>query len=155
MRQKTIDDIVIEGARIIYRNFKGEKTKFNQEGSRNFCIVIDDPKLLSALQEDGWNIKIRAPREDGDEPMHYLQVAVSFDNFPPFIERLTKRSRVQLFNDTVAILDTDEIVQADLVIRPYEWEVNGKTGVKAYLKEAKIVAAESEFAAKYEHWGEE
>ena len=57
------DCIVIENARIIFRNFSGIETKFNRKGSRNFCVVIEDPKLADELTAIGWNIRTLKPRD--------------------------------------------------------------------------------------------
>lgn len=142
------DNIRIEGARIGFRNFSGEEGRFNPKGRRNFCVFLEED-IAKDMEKEGWNVKWLQPREEGDEPQAYLQVKVVFGKIPPKIVLVTMRGKTRLDEDTVNILDWAEIQNVDLVIRPYNWEVNGNTGVSAYIKTMYVTLREDEFESKY------
>lgn len=142
------NNIVIENAKIGFRNFSGKEGKFNPAGRRNFCVFMDYD-FGEVLKNDGWNIRWLQPKEEGDELQPYLQVSVNYENVPPKIMLVTSHGKTVLNEATVNILDWAEIKNVDIIIRPYNWEVNGKSGVKAYVKSMYVTIAEDEFEDKY------
>lgn len=147
---KVTDNIILEDATIRFRNFAGKEGKFNPPGRRNFCLFLE-PELGAKLTRDGWNVKQLAPREPEDLPQDYIQVDVSYKNIPPKIYLINSGGKQLLNEDTIDILDWAEIENVDIVVRPYNWEVNGKTGVKAYVKTMYVTIFEDEFEKKYSH----
>lgn len=143
-----IANISVENAKIIFRNFAGKPSKFNAEGKRNFCLLIDD-ESANKFKLDGWNVKYLNPRDPDDKPQPYIQVSVAFDNFPPNVFLISGGKKTKLNEDTISVLDYAEIENVDLIIRPYSWEVSGKSGVKAYVKNMYVTIAENEFEKKY------
>lgn len=145
----------IDDARIIFRNFRGEGGKFNKEGDRNFALVIPDEETAEALQNDanqygaGWNVKIRPPREDGDEPFIYLPVKVKFNDRGPIVYLQSGNNRVRLDEESVAMLDEIDILSVDLDIRPYDSEINGKPFRAAYLQSMCVTQEIDRFAARF------
>lgn len=141
-------NIIIENARIGFRNFSGKEGKYNPAGRRNFCVFLDS-KIAEELIGDGWNIRYLEPRDPDDDKQAYLQVTVNFSNIPPKIIVITSKNKTTLEESTVNMLDWAEIENVDLIIRPYNWDVNGKSGVKAYIKSMYVTLVEDEFEKKY------
>lgn len=141
-------NISIANARIGFRNFSGKESRYNQEGSRNFCVFLDTD-IAKKLQEDGWNVRWLQPRNEDEAPQAYMQVAVSFKHIKPTVVQITHRGKTMLDEDTIGALDWAEIANVDLIIRPYNWAVNNSHGVKAYLKSMYVTLNEDEFAEKY------
>jgi hypothetical protein len=142
---------LLEDVRIIFRNFAGREGMYNRAGDRNFAVLLDED-TAHRLASEGWNVKLLKPREEGDEPQPYLSVTVKFDGpRPPLVKMLTDDSSTELDEETVDMLDWVDIAQVDLVVRPYEWEVSGKTGIKAYLQSLYVTIIEDPLQRKYKN----
>ena len=138
----------IDDARIIYRNFSGVGSKFNREGDRNFAVYIGDEDIANELRDRGWNVKIKPPREDGDDPFMFLPVKIKFNDRGPSVYLVTGNKKTPLNENTVSCLDDIDILSVDLDIRPYDWDVNGKTGRTAYLQSIWVTQEVDRFASR-------
>lgn len=139
----------IDDARIAYRNFAGVGSKFNREGDRNFSVIITDENVANDLIEDGWNVRIKPPRDEDDTPFMHLPVKVKFNDRGPRVYLITNGRKVELDEESVGCLDKIDILSVDLDIRPYNWEVNGKTGRTAYLQAIRVTQNVDRFADRY------
>lgn len=152
MPPKDKDTVLMEGVRIIFRNFSGKEGQYNREGDRNFAVLLDE-KVAAVMAEDGWNVKWLKPREEdeeGTEPQAYLPVSIRFDIFPPRVVLVTSRGRSNLDESSVEMLDWATIINVDLIIRPFMWgPINGKSGIKAYVQSMYVTIEEDALEMKY------
>lgn len=148
MAEQQAPEFMVEDARLIFRNFAGKETQFNHAGDRNFCVVLD-PETAAGLELAGWNVRVLEPREEGDEPVSYIQVKVSFKNRPPRIVVISSTGRTHLGEDGLEMLDYADFANVDLIARGYIWEVNGKVGTKAYLQSLFVTLNEDALERKY------
>lgn len=148
------DELTIENAELRFKNFSGKEGKFNAKGNRNFCILLN-PADANDLAAEGWNVRTLKPRDPEDEEIPYIQVKVNYDGFSkPIIWLVTEINgkpvkKNKLDKDGIDILDWAEIKSVDLTVRPYHYDVNGKKGIKGYLKSMYVTIAEDRFASKY------
>lgn len=140
----------IENAKLIFTNFSGIESQFNRAGDRNFHVIIKTQEEADVLAADGWNIKTLKSRDEDGEDGYSLPVSVSFKNTPPKVILITGKNQTTLTEETIGNLDSIDIEHVDLIVTPYHWDVNGNTGVKAYLKAMYVTMAEDIFSAKYE-----
>ena len=144
-----VNNINIEGANIIWKNFSGERDKFNP-GKRGFSVVIDDAVMADELKKEGWNVKER-PLQEGADPSEQewtLPVKLNMNRYTQ-VWLIVGNHKTLLNEDTVAQLDVVDIVNCDISIRPYEWEMSGRTGITAYVDSMYVTIRENKFAEKY------
>lgn len=150
--RKITENIRIEGASLIFKNFQGKASNYNDEGNRNFGVLLDD-EVAEQLERDGWNVKHLKPRPD--DPQQYrqpwLSVKVKFNPYPPVAMLINSRGKKRLVEETIDQLDWSIIKNCDLIIRPYNYpSVGGRpAGVSAYLKAIYVTISEDEFSDKY------
>ena len=151
MSQNRIPNLNIEGARLMFRNFSGKETRFNMEGNRNFNVVIEDPERAEELKQEGWNVRVLPARDQEDSETYILPVKVAFNQYPPKIVLVSNggRTKTELTEDGVNVLDWAQIVNCDMTLNPYNYSVNGRQGVKAYLKTLYVTVEEDKWEEKY------
>ena len=143
----------INDARILWPNFEGRGDRFNKQGDRHFTLVIPDQEIANALMNDkskygdGWNVKIKPARDEGEKPFMNMKVKVSFNGRGPNIYLVSGNKQVALNEDTVKCLDYIDIVSCDMDIRPYDGEMpNGQSFRTAYLSAMRVYQRVDRFA---------
>ena len=147
----------MDDAKICFRNFRGEGSMYNAEGNRTFSVIIPTQEMAEALQNDkneygvGWNVKIKPPYEDGDEPFMHLPVKVKYtDRSQPRVYLISGNNKTELKEDTIGMLDDIDIRSVDLDIRPYDGEGRFGPHRTAYLSAIYVVQEIDRFASRFE-----
>lgn len=150
--KKVTGNVRIEGARLIFKNFQGKKSEYNDAGNRNFGVLLDED-LAEQLEMDGWKVKRLRPRPDDPDQYEqpWLSVKVKFNPYPPIAVLINSRGKKKLDEDTIDQLDWSIIKNCDLIIRPYNYPAMGgrPAGVSAYMKAIYVTISEDEFEGKY------
>ena len=129
---------LLQGVTLKYRNFRGLERKLggrvlNAEGKRNFNVVLNEEQYED-LKRKGWSVR---KKEDADgNPEYLIKVNVMFGARPPMIKMVPSDGGkgIMVTEESVDQLDFVEIDNAELVIRPYNWDETGNNGAAAYLR---------------------
>lgn len=151
---RNANNLILEDVTIAFRNFEGKEDTYNRAGDRNFAILLDEDRATQ-MERDGWNVKYLKARDEDEVPQAYIQVAVSYKARPPKIGMVTSKGLTYLGESEVEMLDWVDIEVADVTLNPYEWAVNGKTGVKAYLQTLFIKIEEDYLQQKWTSYVED
>lgn len=144
------EQVSIENAQLIFRNFAGVEGKYNHAGDRNFCVLIDDD-IAKELSDRGYTVKYLKPREEGDKEQAYIKIKVSYRFTPPNVYLVSSNGKTRLTEENIDMADWITIKNADLIFNGSPYDVNGKQGLSAYLKTLYIVIEEDEFEQNPEH----
>lgn len=132
-----------------FRNFRGEKRKFNDEGKRNFNLALNLPvEALNDLAALGLNIKELAANEEyGDEPLRFVKVNVAFGGkVPPELYLVAGKKVKELTQNELGLLDGARFTNVDLVIRTYHRDEDTCT---LYLQKGYFTIEQDPISAKY------
>ena len=143
----------INDAEIMYKNFSGKVSKYNPNGNRSVTIVVPTQEIAERLLDEGWNVKTKYVASDPDaDPKYILELKIKYDPYPPeiYMVMMDSKKKVLLDEETVGNLDRSEIINADIIVRPSHWSVNGRNGVAGYVKKMFVVVEEDDFDKKYD-----
>ncbi len=148
---KNRPNLVIEDARLIFKNFGGKEGQYNRAGDRNFCVILPED-TAARLLEDGWNVRRLRARDEEEKGDPYLAVKVRFEPKPPKIHLIRLGRANALTEEDVNVLDWADIERADVIISPFDYDLTrsgGKKGISAYLKSLYATVEVDEFEERY------
>lgn len=151
MEQK-VENIKIEGAQLIFKNFSGKVSQYNKDGDRTVGVLLPD-EIAANAEAVGWNVKYLKPRKDDPTEYRqpYLPTKICWKFYPPKVELIDSFGRTPLVEETIDQLDWLDIQNVDIVIRPYRYaSINGNPpGIAAYIKSLYVTVNDDGFEEKY------
>ena len=146
--------IVLENARITFCNLAGRKRQFNDEGKRNFNVILTEEQAQKMIDE-GLHVRTLPARDEYSEPRYLLKINANMDSQrPPKIFLCTAKKQTQLDADMLSEVDNaaadQSIVNVDLSFRPYRPPLRTDgNGASAYLNSMYVTIEEDELAERY------
>ena len=146
--------IVIEDAHLIFCNLAGRKRQFNEEGKRNFNVLLTEEQAQDMIDQ-GLHVRTMPPRNEDDEPRYLLKVNVNMDSQrPPKVVLVTSKNQTVLTPGMLVEIDNaaadQSIVKADLSFRAYRSPMRtDSNGASAYLNSLYVTIEEDELAQRY------
>lgn len=150
-------EIIFEGAEILFgsfRNFRGEKRKYNDAGKRNFNVKVEADNI-AFLVEQGVNVKYfkaDAEDEDQDEMDGFVKVNVNYDSYKKpevFVRYGEKGKFVELNENSIEKLDSAVFDYVDMILNPYRRDETSNASL--YLNKGYFTIHVDPLAAKYEN----
>lgn len=148
----------LQNGEVIFRNFAGRPDAYNQNGKRQYSIVLTHDRA-DDLKAKGWNVKMLAPRDGDDEGLPFLPVEINYGPYPPKCFLLSGAvnadgsidilAKTPLDEETIGELDHANFACADIIVTPYVWEWNGRSGIKAYTKAMYVTVVLDPLELKY------
>lgn len=153
-------DLSVEGAGIIFKNFSGKPTDFNPVGGKRTFALVLPREIADDLVEEGWNVRRRPAKDEGDEDMLYTEIVVNMaSQYPPKLHLLFRygdsEKLVQLREEDLFELDENVLTDIDVVIHPFNHGRSNSAGstVKGYLKTLYATQVPTvEFSGKYSQY---
>lgn len=123
-KDETTGKIIVRGAKVvpgqmdlIYRNFAGTKTDYNDAGNRNFCIKVAEEDVETLLAA---NVNVKRTKDE--EP--YFKVNIRYENVPPTVVRVKplsdgRKIKTVIEEENLKMLDKSLIAEASISISPF------------------------------------
>lgn len=154
-------DFEVEHAAITYKNFAGNPTDVNPAGGKRTFALCLTSEVGEYLRDLGWNIKIAAPKKEGDEPVLYTEIVVNMESmYPPTVELIStfngKTTVTTLRGNDVKRLDNVWIENIDIRVHPYRHDRHPYT-FKGYANDIRVIQSQggSHFGGKYDDFPRE
>ena len=145
---KNDENVLLENAKIIFRNFAGRPGMYNSEGDRNFSVVLT-PEQAEDLIKRKWRVKQLKSREEGEEGDFHLKVSLNYKKGrPPRVVLISSKGRTELGADEVGLIDVADIDKVDMLLNGW-WSDMAGGGYSAYLKTIFVKIREDELELRY------
>ena len=147
-----LNDLELENVEVKwpFSHFDGRKDTFNDEGDHNFTIILPEDQARNLLAiPDGWTIKEREGREEGDPIEYTMKIKISYKYEQPQVFILKGNKRFRAAEEDLADIKRSTCERIDVIVSPSRWVNGDRSGVTAYVKEMYVQIKESRFAEQY------